>query len=281
MERREKKSMVGPEDNWVKMPREITLSSELNPYQYRVLAILLDRDNLHQGTKGKTWFYCYLGWMTDHSGIGETKVKQSLKELEKMGFISITRNKDTRRANQFHINWDFIKAYKRPLDQQELEGMEDPDAYEEEMEAARAELDALAAKQDAHQEETALVATTTLEDLDVDLEATLEDRRQRCPDTAAQTPANETASVQSSTYSSTAEWYHNEVKPIVREYYFNDLFKLEQPGAEPGAFNGLVSSLMSVVMRSIPEDDAEHVWRDIIKPDYEEYKQQHNYEQRV
>ena len=113
----EKEGVGVPEGFWFRMPREITLSSELDPYQYRMFGVLLDRENRFQSSK----FWCSTGWLVAHSGMGRSKVKNTLKELENKGFISITSHKDTRKPNHFYINWDFINAYRRPLTQEELE----------------------------------------------------------------------------------------------------------------------------------------------------------------
>lgn len=109
-----KKATFGPTGPWFRMPRELTLSSALNPYQYRVLSILVERDDMHQSTKEKDRFWCYNDWLVSHSGMGRTKVKQTLNELEAMGFITITRGKTKRQANIFRINWAFINSYQRP-----------------------------------------------------------------------------------------------------------------------------------------------------------------------
>ena len=265
MEGREKKTGTGPRDNWVKMPRELTLSNELNPYQYRVLAILLDRDNLHQGTKGKTWFYCYLGWITDHSGIGETKVKQSLKELEKMGFISITRNKDTRLANRFHINWDYIKAYKRPLTQKELEGMEDPDALEEE----------LIAQGETASAETAIIPFNC-EEFDVDMSVEEEYRRQHSPEPpkqAASAPVVSSTPVLTSTLPSAKTWVQTAGKDILYEEWFPFLAgHIPQGGGSlPG---GVIDEVMVNIMPMVADKDKYYVWEKIITPEFKNYLNQ-------
>ena len=125
-----KKATFGPTGPWFRMPRELTLSSALNPYQYRVLSILVERDDMHQSTKEKDRFWCYNDWLVSHSGMGRTKVKQTLKELDAMGFITITRGKTKRQANIFRINWDFINAYQGPKtmydDIEEEEPSEEP-----------------------------------------------------------------------------------------------------------------------------------------------------------
>ena len=126
-----KKSKFGPTGPWFRMPRELTLSSELNPYQYRMLSIMLERDDLHQSTKNHDRFWSYTDWLVSHSGMGRTKAKETLNELEEMGFITKTSGKNKRRANIFHINWDFINAYKAPNTRDdELEDMEEPDFQE-------------------------------------------------------------------------------------------------------------------------------------------------------
>ena len=276
-----KKSGVGPRENWVKMPREITLSSELNSYQYRVLAILLDRDNLHQGTKGKTWFYCYMDWIVSHSGMGKTTAKKALNELEEMGFISSTRNKDTRLAKRFHINWDFINAYKRPLTQQELEGMEDPDALEEELIAQEEQLEA---PEEKAQVETSPIAASTLDDLDVDLEANLEDKRQQYPDIPEQTTAYEKTSVQSSTLPSAAEWYQSVGKTTLYDKDFPYMYGLTHDTKNESVFEDYVSGMMEKIISQVKEDDVWSVWENVVSPGFSEYmneQQQIEYEQSV
>ncbi len=116
-----------PKGLWFHMPREITLSSELNPYQYRMLAVLMDRENLFKSS----WFWCATSWLVAHSGMKRTKAKETLNELEKMGFINITRSKDTRKANRYHINWGFIDSYQRPMTPEEQEEQEEQDAQSE------------------------------------------------------------------------------------------------------------------------------------------------------
>lgn len=121
MKEKKEKRKSGPTGSWFQMPRELTLSSELDPYQYRVLSILLERDGYHQSTKEKDCFWCHLDWITQHSGMGKTKVKGTIKELADIGFISIASGKNRRQANWFRVNWDNINAYKRPLTKQELD----------------------------------------------------------------------------------------------------------------------------------------------------------------
>ena len=127
----EAKSSSGPKGSWFKMPSEITLSSELNPYQYRLLAVLLERANLFKTTRKLNTYWSSIGWITSHSGMGETKMRETLNELEGMGFITITRNGTKHKENTFHINWDFINAYQRPRTQKELEEKDELEALSE------------------------------------------------------------------------------------------------------------------------------------------------------
>ena len=285
MEDKGKKAKHSPTGSWYKMPRELTLSNEIDPYQYRVLAILLDRGNLHQSTKGKTWFSCYLNWIVSHSGMGKTKVRQTLNELERKGFITITRRKDTRLPNQFHINWDYINSYKRPLTQQELEGLEDPEALEEDLEVQQ-ETEPVATPALDSQDRTAPIKTRTLtlDDLDVDLDATLEDRKQPCPDTSTQPTAYDTTSVQSSTLPSAAEWYQSVGKTTLYEKDFPYLYGLTHDKKNELVFGDYVSGMMDKIIPQVKEDNAWSVWENVVSPGFSEYMKEQKrieYEQSV
>lgn len=126
------KSGFGPKGiPWFRMPSEITLSNELTPYQYRMLAVLLERDDLFQSTKGLDRYWCSKDWLVSHSGMKRTKAGQTLNELEEMGFITQTMNGAKHRENTFHINWDFINSYRRPRTLKELEEKEELEALSE------------------------------------------------------------------------------------------------------------------------------------------------------
>ena len=114
--------------SWFAMPSEITLSNELNPYQYRMLAVLLNRDNLFYTRKNLDKFYCSVDWLVSHSKMGKTKAKQTLDQLEEKGFISRIRNGSKHKENIYQINWNFIQSYQRPKTEQELDKEEDLEA---------------------------------------------------------------------------------------------------------------------------------------------------------
>lgn len=68
---------------WVRLPLSVLADERLTPYDAVVLAILIDRDS------EKTQISA--GEIAKISGISERKARESLKTLEKAGYIAIKR----------------------------------------------------------------------------------------------------------------------------------------------------------------------------------------------
>ena len=270
------KNGFGPKGPWFRMPREITLSSELNPYQYRMLAVLLDRDDLFQSTKGTSWFWCNIGWLVAHSGMGRTKADNTLRELEEMGFISITSNKRAHMADRYHINWDVINAYQRPLTQEELESM---DALEE--------LEELAAQEQTCEppvsKTTSAAAPATSPKSSwkqylMPFENVLNDpyyirgwspKEREEKGMPFSLPEN-------NHYPPAKEWYCASNRQYIRETYFPTLLEMELSNSDNDTICHYVyAELLHWVLPCVKEDDdARYVWFEVIKPDFEEYKKE-------
>lgn len=247
-------------ESWVKLPREITTSSELNPYQFRMLALLMDRENYFN----TSWFWCSMGWLVAHTGMKRTKAKETLQELKEKGFISITSHKDTRKPSHFHINWRFINAYHGPKTQEELE-LDEIDI----------------AVSDSVRQSTA-TATTSLP---------AREQKPRCkyntlsqyqesawrfkmhtPDMRKSMGAPEMPPPENPLPAK--EWYETFGRHFMRETHFPKVLELQQSKADKNAFNNCVKQLLQVAMAYVAEDNDEYVWCEVIKPDYEEYKKE-------
>ena len=255
---------------WFRMPSEITLSNELTPYHYRMLAVLLERDDLFQSTKGIDKFWCSKDWLVSHSGMKRTKAGQILDELEEKGFITQTKNGAKHRENTFHINWDFINSYRRPRTQKELEEKEDTTIVEE----------------PTNPERSSYVATSTQTSQKDELRPQWE-RYRKGPLDWMYTPYN----IRHATPEQRAamgmpipmpehplpaeEWYSTTGRQFIRDTYFPELLSMEQSGKDNCALAEFVYSKMLLwVMPCVIQEDDMYVWKQVIKPDYEEYKRE-------
>lgn len=272
----ETKSSSGPKGSWFRMPSEVTLSSELNPYQYRVLAVLLERANLFKTTRKLNTYWSSIGWITSHSGMGETKMRETLNELEEMGFISITRNGTKHKENTFHINWDFINTYQRPKTQQELEKEEDT----------------VVVAEPSTQEKHTPVAPST---------SSSKKRSRPGWSFYSQGPLDwmyspyyiRTGSQQFRDNLGmpiplperplpAAEWYNTSGRQFVRDTYFHELMEMEQSGKDLDDLRRFIyTKLLLWVMPCVTEEDDIYVWEQVIKPDFEEYKREQTLAGRV
>ena len=264
---KKKERLGAPNGFWFHMPREITLSSELDPYQYRMLALLMDRENRFQSS----WFWCATGWLVAHSGMKRTKAKETLRELEEKGFISITSNKDTRKPNRYHIKWDFINSYQRPMTQEELEGLDDQEEqYEPQVKTAPVVATASTPKEISPQRDWKQYLTPP--------EKTLNNPyylRRRPPEDLKEMGMPFTLP-KNNKYPPAKEWYCASNRQYVRDTYFPTLLEKEQSHADTyDIMHYVYAGLLCWVMPCVEEyKDAMYVWEEVIKPDYEEYKQE-------
>ena len=240
-----KKAGFGPTGPWFRVPREITMSNEIDPYQYRILSLLLERDDCFQSTKKKTWFWCYTNWIVSHSGMGRTKVKNVLNELEEKGFITITRNNLNHQANRFHINWKAINAYKRPLTKYEMDDDEEPVILEEEAEV-----------KDVAPVVQAQAVPFDIMDLDTDMSAEMEYRAK-----------------QKASKPSAKDWYYDKGKDFARKEYFPDLFYMESMGRGDKEKYQYITPMLERIMDNVNDEDMNKVWKEVVKPDYLKYKE--------
>ena len=274
------KNNVGPKGPWFKMPKEITLSSELNPFQYRLLAVLLERDNLFKTTKKLKKYWSSNGWIASHSGMGETKMRKTLKELEKMGFITITRNGSKHKENTFQINWDVINAYRRPKTQEELEALEDLEeleemtvqeqTYEPPVKTAPAVAPVKTA-QTGNSKSSWKQYLKPWEKMDRDPYYI----RRMTPEflKLSQIPF---PLPKDSDLAPAKEWYCESNRQFIRDSYFPTLLEMEQSNADRDDFyHYIYAVVLHWVLPYVKEyEDAEYVWEDVVKPDYEEYKKE-------
>ena len=240
-----KKASFGPTGPWFRVPREITMSNEIDPYQYRILSLLLERDDFFQSTKKKTWFWCYTNWIVSHSGMGRTKVRNVLNELEDKGFITITRNNLNHKANRYHINWEAINAYQRPKTKYEIDEDEEPEIQEEKMVVNEAA--------------PASQSQEVLFDLDTDMSAEMEYRAR-----------------QKASKPSAKDWYYDKGKDFARKEYFPDLYYMECRGASDNEKYQFITPMLERIMDNVNDEDMNKVWKEVVKPDYLKYKEYHN-----
>ena len=262
------KNGFGPQGPWFRMPREITLSSELKPNQYRLLSVLLDRDDLFQSTRGVTWFWCDMDWLAAHSGIGRTTVYKTVHELEDIGFISVTSNKKAWKADRFHINWDVINAYQRPKTQEELEGL---DAQEQTCEPPVNITTSAAAPATAPKSYWKKYLTPVEQVLQAPYHIRGWSPKKREEEGMPFTlPEN-------NHYPPAKEWYCASNRQYIRDTYFPTLLEMELSNTDNDTICHYVYAvLLHWVLPCVKEDDdARYVWFEVIKPDYEEYKREH------
>ncbi len=92
---------------WYRMPSALTTSQDIPPRDYRVLALLLERENLFITTKGIDRFRCCENWIADASGISIPSVKRSIRWLSQHHYIKVDNDG---RNNRYTIGWDHINA---------------------------------------------------------------------------------------------------------------------------------------------------------------------------
>ena len=275
-----KKSKFGPTGPWFRMPRELTLSSELNPYQYRMLSIMLERDDLHQSTKNHDRFWSYTEWLVSHSGMGRTKAKETLNEIEEMGLITKTSGKNKRRANIFRINWDFINAYKAPNTRDdELEDMEEPDIQEEPEVQEAVQTVSVSMPRDDYETEA----------FDASEEEVPYDEAQDYPDEEVMEDyevdmsEEEPEKSHEPTYTSlptAQEWFRAEGKRLLYERAFPYLLSSIPPGSD-NLSQEAIENTMAWVMPLVAEDDKFEVWKTIILPEFYDYHEANKKEKHI
>lgn len=277
MGKRNKNERSGaPKESWVKLPREITTSSELNPYQFRMLALLMDRENYFN----TSWFWCSMGWLVAHTGMKRTKAKETLQELEEMGFINITSHKDTRKPNHFHINRRFINTYHGPKTQEELEEMnaleelEGLDVQEQTCEPPVSKTSSAAAPATYPKSSW----TQYLTPLEKSLNSPYKLRR-HSPEDLKEMGMPFTLP-ENNHYPPAKEWYCASNRQYVRDTYFPTLLEMEQSYEDVSEhldelYHYVYAEVLHWVLPCVKEsEDAVYVWQEVIKPDFEEYKKE-------
>ena len=245
----------GPAGGWFPMPGELTLSPGLNPFQYRVLAILLERDNLFQSTKGETAFWCYLNWIVQHSGMSRSTVKKTLRRLEEMGFITQTSHKKQRQANYFHINWDAINAYQRPKTQDELDDLATQSILEERGLVSATTMAPSVDVLPVEDQEEVFVATRTEPEYDYE--------------TAPAEPEDWNMQQQLPT---AEEWYQSRGKDILYKQDYPYMCSLFGNPANEDLFVDYVENMSNWIMPQVQETDWQSVFERVIVPGLNEYK---------
>ena len=71
------------------------------------------------------------------------------------------------------------------------------------------------------------------------------------------------------------EWYSTSGRQFVRDTYFAKLLSLEQSGEDTNVLEKFVyTELIRWVLPCVQEEDDVYVWKQVIKPDFLEYKKE-------